>query len=151
MRKDATQAKREAWATTGQYWHKHMRPKHFTKQGAAEYGYLKRKGEGQEGTKFYHRSYTGRKLRKFGHTNPMVYTGESLQMSRMRDVRSTGKGARVVMHTPKLNLRHPKSRIRMPLELRIISRGEAKELAEVFDADLDKRLANVHVQQFDFL
>lgn len=130
-----------AWEETGVHWHRSMRPKHFTHAGAREYGYTPRKGErGAAGTKGFRQSYTGRKLKRFGHTLPLVYTGESRELTRIRDVRATSKGVRIVMNAPKLNFRSRHSTINMRDEMTRISAGEARELVAVLDAAYQRRL-----------
>jgi hypothetical protein len=121
------------------YWHRHFRAKHFTAAGAREYGYAKRRGEelGQGSKAFWH-SYTGRKLRKYGHKRPLVLSGVSEALTLMRDVRVTGKRARVVLHAPALNFRNPYSQINMREEMMRVSEAEARTLTgragEVFEA-----------------
>ena len=100
---------RECWIAMGEHWHREMRAKHFTHRGASEYGYDKRQGEGRSpGDKGFLRTYTGRKLRRFGHTYPLVWSGASRTLSAIRDVRATRDGSRVVMNTPTLNFRKGK-------------------------------------------
>lgn len=117
------------WQNLGEFWHKTMRPKHFTHAGAREYGYRPRKGErGNPHPKGFARSYTGRKLKKFGHTLPMVFTGESRSLTGIRDVRATSKGTRVVMRARGLNRRNRHSNINMREEMTRISILEKKQL-----------------------
>lgn len=141
FQKAFTAAIRAAWQTAGELWHDRFRPKHFTHAGAREYGYLPRKGErGNEHEQGFRRSYTGRKLHKFGHTYPLVYTGESMRLTRMQDVRPTTKGVRVVYRAYKYNFRHPRSRIRMREEFTTISRIEERDIRRAIDARLTSEL-----------
>jgi hypothetical protein len=137
--KSWTAAVREGWRAAGELWHEQFRPKHFTHAGAREYGYLPRKGErgNEEG---FRRSYTGRKLHKFGHTYPLVYTGESMRLTRMQDVRPTSKGVRVVYRAYKFNFRHPRSRIRMREEFTRISRREERDIRRAIDNRLQAEM-----------
>lgn len=121
-----------AWLVAGTWWHKEMRPKHFTKRGAREYGYVPRYGEPGSGRRF-RGSYTGRKLRRFGHTNPLVFTGLSRDLTRVRDVRNTAKGVRVVMNAPTLNRRPRGGRINMRDEMTRISIAERNQLIRLMD------------------
>ena len=69
-------------------WHTKYLPKHFTRAAYREYGYMPRQGEpgypflDSKGRKIgFKKSYTGRKLAKYGHTNPFVYTGRTMAMA----------------------------------------------------------------------
>lgn len=133
---------KEAFRLTLSFWHKSMRPKHFTKAGATEYGYDKRSGERGSGRAFKG-SYTQKKLRKFGHTKPLVYTGESMNLSRIRDVRSTSKGGRVVMRVPTFN-RRPKGKKRsMREEMTQVSVKERNQLVRIFERAVDAQIKRV--------
>ena len=115
-----------SWSALGRYWHKKIRPKHFTAAGAAEYGYRRRD-----------RNYTAGKLEQFGHTNPLELSGEAKRQSGQEDVRATFKRVRVVIHAPKLNFHN------MSEELRTISTAEGKTLSNKFDAWLERRLKRI--------
>ena len=134
--------RKESWFTTGKYWFQHFREKHFTKAGAQEYGYKRRKGELiAKSSPRYKRSYTGRKEAQFGHTDPLVFTGESKRASRQSNIRSTNSGVRVSLPgLRKFNFRHPRSQINMAEEMRTISEVEKLRLIQVHDQDTDQRL-----------
>jgi hypothetical protein len=120
----------------GVHWHRHYRPKHFTREASSIYGgvYKPRRGEsGNEHPRGFRRSYTGRKLRRFGHTNPLVFTGESRRLAKIQDVRATSKGNRVVYHARKLNFKNRHSQINMREEATVVRESEATKLIEVFD------------------
>ena len=124
---------REMFHHLGIIWHKDFRAKHFTRRGASEYGYAPRSGErGNIPPQGFHRSYTGQKLKRFGHTRPLVFTGESERATRQRDIRATATSkrakVRVHLHAPKLNFRNPKSKTNPGEEVRTISRKEARAL-----------------------
>lgn len=130
---------KKAWFQTGRFWHQTMRPKHFTKAGALEYGYIKRKGEGAaRGSGRFRRSYTGKKLKRFGHDLPLVYTGISRLATSARDIRASSRGVRIVMKAPNLTKRHPKSQIDMRKEMTTISTKEGKQLARFHGRQLDR-------------
>jgi len=136
-------AKRGAWSDAGLFWHKKLRPKHFTNRGATEYGYQPREGErNRPGRAGFKRSYTGRKLRQFGHTRPLEYTGHSRALTRLRDVRTLtkGRGVRVVLHSPGYNRRATGSSIRMAAELTTISEREANQIVRLWNRSLERRL-----------
>ena len=122
-------------------------PKHFTKGGAREYGYKPRKGE----SSLHKGSYTYRKLRKFSHTLPLVYTGElrreALFGTRKIRVTSTSKEATVHIGLPsKANWKNPHSQIDMLAELRAVSEAELAQmefwLTEYVEAELRKEGAD---------
>jgi len=124
---------REAFRAIGVYWWKHFRSKHFTARGAAEYDYQPRKGEGGNvDEKDFRRSYTGRKLRRFGHTRPLVWTGKSERDSRTARIVATAKRVRVKMTLPRLNWRHESRRQTMREELTTISAKEETKLRKLF-------------------
>lgn len=142
-----------AYAVGGTFWHRALRPKHFTKAGAREYWYTPRKGEAGSGEPFKkgkHLSYTAAKLRRHGHTLPLVFSGELRLKSRMARIAATSKGVRVVLPSAqKANLRHPESQINMREELTRVSSREVIEIARVDDKHLDrqiKRMRSVHRQ-----
>ena len=144
MAKELNRIKKDTWRDTGIYFHRSMLPLRFTKRGGEMLRYAKRKGEGiPKSDPRYKRSYTGRKERKFGHTDPMVYTGESKGIARIRDVRSTSKGVKIVIGARKLNFRHPKSKIQMNVEIRRVTTQETNKLANEHDKNLDRRLKQI--------
>jgi hypothetical protein len=118
-----------AWRDAGILWHQRMRGKHFTQRGAAEYHYQYRS-----------KKYTAVKRRKHGHKLPLVFTGRSRMLTRMRDVRPTAKGVRVVMRAPALNFRPKGWTHTMREEMTRVSQGEAKQLATRFGRFMAKRL-----------
>lgn len=133
---------RQAFEAMGVEWHQTMRPKHFTKAGAREYAYTPRKGDTGSGTRFTN-SYTQRKIRKFGHANPLVYTGESRRMSELRDIRATSKGVRVVMRTPRLNYKNKHSEVNAREELTRVTPREIQRLQAVFDERMQTLLDRI--------
>ena len=92
-----------------------------------EYGYQKRKGEGASG-KSFGRSYTGRKLRQFGHTYPLVYTGRSKRATRTAFITGSSRHVRVSMPAGNLLRKPPKTKINMQDEFTRISRKEHRQL-----------------------
>ena len=143
--------RREAWIVAGNYWHSEFRPKHFTKAGAREYGYMPRAGESGNTRPSFLRSYTGRKLKEKGHTKPLVWSGTSQTLSKIRIVRSTATKARskaeVVLRTPGLNRQNKDSQIPMRDEVTHVTEAEARKIIEVFDNEVGRQLAAIHTQQ----
>lgn len=125
-------------------WHAKYLPQHFTKAGAAKYGYKKRKGEGMSANisssdisgsfssfeKKYKRTYAYKKQRMFGHSDPLVFSGEGKQLSRLRKIRGNSKQAKVVLPS-KFNFKNPKSQIKMRDELTAITSSEQDTLGEM--------------------
>lgn len=141
--KKATPKMREI---TAEYFDLHLRDKRFTEEHAREAGYMRRKGELQpRGSKAFHRSYTGQKLARKGHTRPLEFSGDTRRaMNASATYSSTSNGGRVKYSGAKnFNYRHPKSQIRMGEEFRRITDSESVELARVFDQQLDKYLAHL--------
>lgn len=135
-------SKKEAWYQNALYFHQHMRDDRFTEAHAKEAGYAARKGEQMaQGTKAFRASYTGRKLKRFGHTRPLEYSGESRRNVRMASISSTSKGGKASYRgAAKFNFRHPKSKIRMNEEFTRLTQTEAEILGYVYDGDLNQAL-----------
>lgn len=124
---------RQAFHEIGMYWWRVLRPKHFTHRGATEYNYEPRVGERWNlGSKGFRASYTGRKLRRFGHTRPLVYTGQSERDSKIARIVATAKRVRVKMTLSRLNWRHESRRQTMREELTMISKGEKRFILKLF-------------------
>jgi hypothetical protein len=135
VQRELNNVNREAARTMGQVWASRFREKHFRNAASSEYGYTARQGEpGRPGPRGFQQSYTGKKLARFGHTRPLVLTGESEALTRNpRIVATATKGearVRVIMNSPGFNRRYPGSPIDMRKELTTVSRAEAEELAD---------------------
>jgi len=135
FRRAFNKAKATGFEQMAIYWHKALRPKHFTKAGASEYGYAPRQGERGSG-KAFRRSYQGQKLAIKGHTLPLVYSGESKDLTEIRDIRllPAGRGVRVSVGRARgLNRRHKSSKIRMADEMTTISEKEGVILVRILN------------------
>lgn len=146
LKRELNRLLKQAWETLGIYWHANFREKHFTHAGATEYQYDKRQGEDRsQGGKGFFRTYTGRKLRRFGHTLPLVWSGASRTRSRIRDVRATRAGVRVVINAPTLNFR--KGRLAtgktMREEMTTVSAKERRDLAVVHEKALKQGIEDI--------
>jgi len=137
--------RKRTWATLAEDWFRDFRPKHFTVRGAREYGYKKRKGEGLSG-KAFRRSYTGQKLKRKGHTYPLVWSGVSQRRSQMGRITATSKRARVSMSIPAFNFRHPASDINMREEMETISRREEIELEATANQRVQAELDQINAK-----
>jgi len=143
MVKAWNQVRREGYRAIAVMWHRDMRPDHFDENAKRWYGYKPRAGE--PGNPRYIRTkngqmirdnynnYTARKARMKGHTRPLVWSGQSEALSRIRDIRVATKGSRVVLHTPGLNRRNKYSKIYMRDELTRITEVEARMLAKEYE------------------
>lgn len=139
-RKELANAARETYRAMGVLWHDQMRPRHFTHEGARIYNYVAREaGENQS----FGRSYTGQKLRKYGHTKPLVKTGVSEKLAKIRDVRPTSKGARVVLHARGLNRKNPKSLIDMRAEVTTVLPREGETLADHGEREFQRQINQI--------
>lgn len=127
---------REALGAMGRAWHREFLPLHFEESAFDRYGYYMRRGMGQDKEgKAYRRSYTYRKLQKYGHQRPLVLTGETLALSRMLKLVVTAKSAerasaRVILPVG-LNRKNKFSRIAMRDEVTRITAEEARYLHDV--------------------
>lgn len=138
-RTELNSATRATYRSMGEHWHSEFRPKHFTHQGAREYGYTPRQGA-EAGVRRFARSYQGRKLKKYGHTLPLVKTGLSQKLAQIRDVRATSKGSRVVIHARTFNRSNPHSRINMREEVTAVSKPEEERLGQHGDGSLQRQI-----------
>lgn len=133
---------KEGYRLIGLYWQKHILPKHFTHAGAREYQYTPRKGEAGSGRSF-RGSYTAKKLKRQGHTKPLVYTGESERSAKTGRVTSTSKGVRVTIPARALNFKPPRSNINMRREVTRISEADAEKLTKLLGAFIDRKLSQL--------
>lgn len=136
----------ESWTDTAEHFHKNYRLNRFTHRHATEAGYTPRT-----------KRYTRQKLKKYGHTYPLVKTGEAKKLSGFRRIKTyggTGKmlekmvsvshmtvmttvqdqgGVKIIYPSlRKLNWRSPTSDVRMAQEFRHVTQREANELGTFF-------------------
>jgi hypothetical protein len=142
MRRAYGHASKAAWLATAAHFHAHYRQRRFTQAHARAAGYGHRKGELlARGTKAFRNSYTGRKLRLFGHTDPLRFSGVTYEKMRVANISSTRNMGKVAYRgASKFNFQHPRSRIRMSEEFKRILPYEADELGEYYDGQLDIEL-----------
>lgn len=134
-----TAAKKAAWHATGIEFATNHVDQRFTAAWGREAGYSPRSGQNmQRGTKWFNNTYFGRKIRKFGHADPFVWSGETRRNARLAMVGSSGTGATVRLPSVTRINYHPK----LALEFRKIIPREAQQLGEFFDAKLDANLKN---------
>lgn len=117
----------------GRYWHSHFRLKHFTQEGGKEYGYAPRNVR-----------YMIVKARTYGHRDPLVFTGLSRALSNLQDVRRVravrGEAvAKVVLHTPALNLIPKGGHINLRDEMTRTSQREADIMGGIGSASFERQ------------
>jgi len=131
-----------AWKELGEWFHQERIPIRFTNQAKSLLNLEPRRGE-QPGISFkaFKRSYTGRKVSYKKHRKPFVWSGETERdATRIRDVRSTSNGVKIVLHVRKLNFRNPKSKIRMNEEIRRVGESEYPMIQRKFNAAIQRRI-----------
>lgn len=98
------EAAKGAYAAAGEDYHRELRPKRFTREHAAEAGYKPRAGEHLVwGSKEFWKSYTGRKLKKYGHTLPLVFSGRTRDRAKMATITSTSNRGQIKYAVNALN------------------------------------------------
>jgi hypothetical protein len=133
------QASKTSWRETGLHYHQTMRPKRFTVAHGKAAGYQPRKGdEFAWGTKQFWKSYVGRKVRKFKHRRPLVWSGETERRARAVNIVAQRNVAKMRYALNALNF-HPWAQA----EFRRILPAEAAELGRVYDANLDREIKKV--------
>jgi hypothetical protein len=130
------------------HWHRKILPQHFTNAASTRYGYTPRIGErGRSGGTKFARTYTGRKLRLYGHSRPLVWTGESMLRALVPAVRRTARGAKAVIHSPGFNRRPKGGLINMRSELERFTVPENEEVAKVCEAGLTNRIKSLQTTE----
>ena len=142
MAKQHRQASRQAYQEIAEQHHRENTPKRFTKEHAAAAGYRKRKGEEMQfRTKAFWGSYTGRKLRKFGHALPLVFTGQTRDRARMATIQVTTNRGQIRYSVNALNF-NPWTRDEFisltPAEVATLGQTFEGVYARIFDRDLDQ-------------
>ena len=113
----------------------------LTTAGAKEYKYVARRGAKMDrSTRAFERSYVGKKLARFGHERPLVLSGLSEKLSRVRDIRVTAKRGRAILPQG-FNRRYAKSRVNMREEITTVSKREETELIRQADKSVGRKLA----------
>lgn len=135
-----THASRRSWRAAAWNFHEHRRDLRFSAEHGKAAGYSPRKGEqaGLSGKDFW-RSYTGKKMRIYGHRRPLEFTGETRKAVRTATITFTSKSARVKYPgAAKLNFRHPKSQVRAADEFRRLIPSDASSMAHAYDQTYDR-------------
>lgn len=104
-------------------------PRHFGNQATRRYRYTPRAGERGSGRRFKG-SYTDHKLKTYGHTRPLEYTGQARRGTETNN-RASSTVNRATAHLPGargLNRRYRGSKINMVEELTRVLEEENQEL-----------------------
>lgn len=140
MQKQIRGTLKNAWREAALYFHTELRERRFSKEHARKAGYAPRKGEESRiSQKSFWRSYTGRKLKKFGHTLPLEFTGRTRAAMRAATITATSKGASIKYSGARVfNFHNPLSDPRMDLnrEFRTILPEEANEMARIIEESM---------------
>jgi hypothetical protein len=137
---------KEALRDGGVFWHGTFLPIHFTREAYQRYGFMPRMGEGGTASKNFKRSYTGRKLRKWGHTNPLVWSGISRRLATARrpnGVRATAQYCRIPIPAPALNFRPKGGRINLRREVLAIIQPEVDAVARIAQRSTTARIKRI--------
>jgi len=131
----------QAYAELGLHWFRQHLPKHFANRASSEYDYAPRQGErGSGANRKFSATYTGSKLKRYGHTRPLELTGASRrQATATAVVRSTSKSVRVSFPAGNLSFSHPSGRINMRREVEAISAADRYELGQIMDNALERK------------
>jgi len=120
-----------AFHATGVEWHTELRPEKFTRAGARKYHYERRT-----------KKYRATKRKRFGHDNPLEFSGVSKTSSRIRDVRASSKKSRVVTQARAFNIRPKGHKRTLAEEYTAITQGDAKQISERFAVVLGRLIRN---------
>lgn len=142
MAKQHREASRAAYQQIAEQHHRENTPKRFTKEHGQAAGYRKRKGEElQFGTKAFWNSYTGRKLRKFGHMLPLVWSGQTRDRARIATIQVTINRGQIRYSVNALNYQ-PWTRDEFtrltPAEVETLGQTWESVYARLFDRDLNQ-------------
>ncbi len=116
--------RRDANRQVMQYWHKEIRPKHFTQKGFSEYKYQRRS-----------RATVDIKRKKYGHNDPIVQQGDAREMSSdIKSIRATQHMAALTVAGPwymghRARRKDGKMSPDLKKELASISRQDAMSMA----------------------
>jgi len=127
--------KQKGYNAAGVEWHQKFMPEHFTESGGRKYGYKQRS-----------KSYRARKLRVKHHRRPLVWSGLSQALMRIRDVRAKTNGVKIYSHASGLNRRRSSRAPDMLLEMGTVTEGERQHLMAVQDRRIEKELKKVRTQ-----
>lgn len=117
------------------HWHRNFRPKHFTEGAYREYHYAPRS-----------RKYTRAKFKKFGHRNPLEWSGDSKQRSQSYRLSKSRNGAKVAMQVRTFNRRPKGFTGKMSAEFTRTSRREIAAYGVLARRILRRRMKGKNVR-----
>jgi hypothetical protein len=121
-------AQRGGWMHALEYWHRFVLPVHFTEEGGRRYHYQTRT-----------RAYQKRKQKRYGHQNPLVWSGETRRMVQAERIITnvSARGATLRMRGPKQLYAYQKN-FKQPYkagELTTTVHDERRTLAKLVDRE----------------
>lgn len=150
MRERAGLAVTQAYKAMGDHFHSHMKDDRFTEEHARKAHYTPRQGEGfDRASKEFTPTYVANKLRRKGHTRPLVFSGKTLRSTESHRVdaisgiltgASIGEAQVRYPQARGLNRRNPHSSVRMREEFLRVLPEERQTLAGVFKKQLANQL-----------
>lgn len=130
IRKAYTKGSKRAWAETAKKFHTDLRDKRFSEEHARTARYKKRTEK-----------YLEAKQRKFGHTRPLEWSGETRRAVKTARITSTSsRGKAAYAGARKLNFRSGPNAPNMAKEFRHLTSADKKYLAKDYDANLNREL-----------
>ena len=125
--------KREAYREAGRWWHTKFKFRHFNKRWGKAYGYQPRT-----------REYNRRKRKEKGHTEPLVWSGDTKReaMSKQRVISKRGGWAQIIINARGLNRRRNASAPNLRQEMETVLPVEIHEMARRME-----RKANRDIKQ----
>jgi hypothetical protein len=120
---------KEAYLAGVGHWHDKFAMRHFTLQGARLYHYEPRS-----------KKYLSRKQKLFGHRLPLVWSGASRTLAAIRDVRSTFRGGKAVIHARGLNRKPRGKKDSMREEMTRVTGNEREGMVGVIRDSLGRGL-----------
>lgn len=128
-RQDVNNWLREGFGVMGDAWHRYYRRTHFSTRASNKYGYAKRA-----------KSYNRRKRRIFGHTIPLVLSGESRSLSETRKIKATKRSVTIRMPVRAFNFKPKNSSVNMRKEFLATTRSEDSDLARRANRRVTKKI-----------
>lgn len=129
-KKTWNEAMKATYYAGAEHWHDRFLARHFTVQGARLYGYARRS-----------RKYAAAKRSQKGHSDPLVWSGDSRDQAKDKKIRSTRTGGKAVVNAPTLN-RAPRKgrRFKMSEEVTRRTENETRSIIAVMRKRLEAAL-----------
>lgn len=128
---------REGLKASTEFWHRWYLKGHFKQSAMSRYRYRRRT-----------QKYNDFKKKKYGHTKPLVLTGDmERQMRRSRTVRGTSKRASVTMSAPNYIHRSQANQPNKKLEVLTLLKYEEDVLVRVVEKRIEKGIKSVEIKR----